>query len=130
MTPSRRVTAPTQEAVRACLPSDVGLVFADDAEQWLKNACEAYFAHFDAPRIADRTSNIMVSSWECSCGRPLGGFVGTFTWGICHGEGFCGNCRRPGRAVHRLIDPRDGTEFASLGPIMLLYRLLDEERAE
>lgn len=34
------------------------------------------------------------------CDRTLAGFVGTFTWGLQHGEGTCGNCRYPARAVH------------------------------
>lgn len=97
-------------------------MYNDQTEQWVKESCEKYFAHFDAPRI-EGTSNIMMSAAKCSCGRPLGGFIGSFTWGIVHGEGFCSNCKRPARAVHRIPDHRDGEVIATLSPVILLYRL-------
>ncbi|MFH1569121.1 MAG: hypothetical protein ABIL09_14095, partial [Gemmatimonadota bacterium] len=36
-----------------------------------------------------------------SCGEVLGGVLGTFEFGIIHGEGRCGECGWPARAVHR-----------------------------
>lgn len=39
---------------------------------------------------------------ECPCGRSLGGFLGSFTWGIAHGEGFCARCQWPARGFHTI----------------------------
>ena len=46
------------------------------------------------------------------CGEKLTGsllesFIGsaTFTWGICHGEGFCSKCRYPARGLHYNVGP-------------------------
>ena len=47
------------------------------------------------------------------CNLPLGGLLlGTFQWGIAHGEGICGRCGWPARAYHR---PKEGpVEFFSV----------------
>jgi len=34
------------------------------------------------------------------CSEKLGGFFGTFQYGIVHGEGYCSNCEWPARAIH------------------------------
>ena len=39
---------------------------------------------------------------RCPCGRPLGGILGSFTWGIIHGEGACSRCGFPARAFHEI----------------------------
>jgi hypothetical protein len=38
----------------------------------------------------------------CLCGRRLGSWAGTFTWGIARGEGYCGECGYPARAIHKV----------------------------
>ncbi len=44
------------------------------------------------------------------CGKSLNQFMlGTFQWGLAHGEGFCGKCKWPARLYHYLKLP-DGTE--------------------
>jgi hypothetical protein len=36
------------------------------------------------------------------CGLALTGFlIGTFTWGLANGEGYCSHCGYPARAFHR-----------------------------
>ncbi len=37
---------------------------------------------------------------RCLCGRRLTGFIGMFTYGIVHGEGWCDFCKHPARANH------------------------------
>jgi hypothetical protein len=44
-----------------------------------------------------------------SCHNRLGGLLGSFSWGICHGEGHC-SCGYPCRAYHRIKDD-DGEEI-------------------
>lgn len=53
------------------------------------------------------------------CGRELGGLMGTFTWDIAHGEGFCGNCKWPARAIHYINDA-DGDPVFNMSPRWIL----------
>lgn len=56
----------------------------------------------------------MPSEGKCiCCERELGGLLlGTFQWGIAHGEGICGECSWPARASHH---PKAGpVEFFQL----------------
>jgi hypothetical protein len=46
-----------------------------------------------------------------NCGLTLGGLVGRFTYGICHGEGYCSECGYPGRANHYNFGPIDSLTF-------------------
>lgn len=48
------------------------------------------------------------------CKKPLSGLLGTFQWGIAHGEGRCANCGWPARAYH-YIKLSDGTELTTGG---------------
>lgn len=120
--------ATTPVEPRPCTPQDVGIQYTDETTQWVKDACEKYFSQFDAPRYGENDGGILMSKVRCSCGRPLGGFIGSFTWGLAFGEGSCSNCKRPGRAYHRLCDEQGGV-FADFGPVILLYRveLLEQE---
>lgn len=64
-----------------------------------------------------------MSSCPCiRCGTPLGGMCGSFTWGICNGEGFCGHCKYPVRAIHRIFE-KDGDQepLATLSNVILQY---------
>lgn len=36
------------------------------------------------------------------CGATLTGLLGSFTWGLAHGEGACASCGWPGRGLHYL----------------------------
>lgn len=51
---------------------------------------ENYFSNFLTPR-----ENCVL------CGESLLGLLGSFTWGLAHGEGFCYKCGYPARAYHR-----------------------------
>lgn len=61
------------------------------------------------------------------CGWELTGFVGSFTWGLTNGEGFCGRCKYPARAIHRIA------EVGTLRHFVLQYHpdelSFDDERA-
>ena len=35
------------------------------------------------------------------CDSTFGGLLGSFTWGITHGSGFCSECRYPVRVYHK-----------------------------
>lgn len=38
------------------------------------------------------------------CDSKLGGMLGTFMWGLAHGEGYCSSCNYPCRGSHDLPD--------------------------
>lgn len=60
------------------------------------------------------------------CGWKLGGFVGSFTWGLVHGEGHCARCRYPVRAIHRV----EGVVTLSMFPLPYHPSELSFDRAK
>jgi hypothetical protein len=79
---------------------------------------EAYFRRFAMPESGEPAS---FGGHKClKCDEPLTGFLGSFTWGLVHGEGFCRKCKWPGRA-HHFIKDRHGEELASLQFVVLQY---------
>lgn len=72
-------------------------------------ALDEYFSHFAE------------SAAKClKCGEPLGGWTGTFRWGLAHGEGACSACGWPARA-HHFIKDKDGRDLCSLRNFILQY---------
>lgn len=71
----------------------------EEDEQGLVRISEEYFTHFVA---LDRMGRCVCCDEALSSGRDILNFLGTFTWGLAHGEGFCGKCRYPARAYHRV----------------------------
>jgi hypothetical protein len=63
----------------------------------LMAAAETYFHQFVKEPKKGRCVN---------CDHQLTGhiFGGTFTWGLAHGEGYCGLCKYPARAIHVIKD--------------------------
>lgn len=97
-----------------CSAADVGIEFKDDAPPELREALDEYFGAFLKPERSAVGSGLL-----CVCGeRITAPLIGSFTWGLSHGEGFCGECGRPARAYHR---PRDRHgEILSMS-IVLVY---------
>lgn len=113
----------------ACTPHDVGITFDIDGGTTpasIRDALALYFAHFDAPRRREPPGGIMLGTLLCACGKGLDGFLGTATWGMAHGEMFCGACKRPGRAHHFIKEhDTDPEPFITIHNLPLLYRLDD-----
>lgn len=64
-------------------------------------AMNAYLARFAA-------------GFDCpGCKNKLGGLLGTFTYGLAHGEGYCSHCSYPCRANHY---PEDDLRFVLIMP--------------
>ena len=78
-----------------------------------KAALSEYLQTFALPVKRDGVGGIMQGNTGCiCCGKALGGFLGTFQWGIINGEGTCSSCGWPHRAHHR---PKQGpVEFFEL----------------
>lgn len=75
----------------------VGLAWtpADDSEAQIAKGCEAI-------ADVDRYLHEFTPGPKCpGCGAQLGGWLGTFRWGICTGEGACARCGYPARAQHQ-----------------------------
>lgn len=89
-----------------------------------------YFANFIDPKSTESGSAGLAGSHDCvQCGRRLDGIIGTFGWGLAHGEGNCGECGYPSRVHHRIRD-EDGEVFADLRFAMLQYHPDGLERRE
>ena len=59
----------------------------------------------DAETIRKYFKQFLPQSDNChTCGKPLGGILGTFVEGITHGEGKCSHCGHPARFVHDITD--------------------------
>lgn len=90
----------------------------EDGFAAIKAECSDYLAAFVPPQA------------ECiCCGATLSGnevmaaFLGTFRWGLVHGEGKCGRCGWPARAYHAF------GPFESLNVIMQYHPERLSERA-
>lgn len=90
---------------------------AGAAEREAVEDLTAYFARFAKPEWGDTPS---VGCKCIKCGNYLSGFLGTFTWGLCHGEGFCSSCKWPARAYHFIKD-RHGEDLATIRGVILQY---------
>lgn len=76
----------------------------------LYEAINRYLSAFVAP--GPRQTGMFSSGFRCAgCGSYLGGYLGTFRWGIVHGEGACSVCHHPARAFH--VVRLDGEKAAS-----------------
>jgi hypothetical protein len=59
----------------------------------------------DAETIRNYFKQFLPQSDTChTCGKPLGGFLGTFTEGITYGTGHCSNCGHPVTFIHDVED--------------------------
>lgn len=103
-----------------CKLADVGIDFKvkEDAEDpakaeadttELRATLDKYFHAFAKPvRVPKEEANMLYGSLRClNCETVLSGALGSFQWGIVHGEGRCSKCGWPCRAYHY---PKHGDE--------------------
>ena len=91
----------TATEIAHCTPADVGISYTETTPAALKAILEQYFHHFAKP--SEGGGNLMMGHPCIKCGEPLAGFLGSFRWGIQHGEGQC-SCGWPARACHYISD--------------------------
>ena len=49
------------------------------------------------------------SGYLCpACERPLGGLLGSFSWGIAHGQGYCQGCKKAHFQLYHYIGKSSG----------------------
>lgn len=81
-------------------------------------------------RLDEYLSDFLPPSGKCvNCDSALGGLLGSFTWGIVHGEGFCALCGYPG-AAHHFIKDSDGSDLLTIRNMILQYHPQALTRAE
>lgn len=104
----------TEFEVKHCTLDDIGMSITGDDAQPVVDACNKYLRDF-AGTICPK------------CGSKLGGFLGSFTWGIVHGEGICTGgltgekCGWPARGYHDIKDDQGEAIFEQRLPIALAY---------
>jgi hypothetical protein len=81
---------------------------------WYPAKLDEYLSHFVKPSEKDGCIRCETQQTDI-----LGALMGGFTWGIAHGEGFCGTCRWPARAYHFLKDD-DGKDLLTFR-VLLQY---------
>jgi len=104
-----------------CTMADIGLTITGEGAEPICDAISEYLSVFAKPVLHDGTTGGMLGNFDClNCGERLDGFLGTFTWGIAHGEGKCSKCGWPCRAYHNPKDA-EGDIFDRRLQIILQY---------
>lgn len=86
------------QEVKHCTIADIGIEAVSEDAQPLVDHINAQLHGFAS------------TGGKCpKCGARLGGLIGAFKWGLCHGEGICtggfnGKCGWPCRALHRITN--------------------------
>ena len=109
----------TTTTVERCTVSDIGLEVTGQDAAIVIQALDEYLAAFAKP-VRSATGGEIIGRHDClNCSGRLDGFIGTFQWGIVHGEGKCIKCGWPARAYHR---PKlDGEEIFD-GPLQRILQ--------
>ena len=100
--------------------ADYRTVFSSDApvDERVSKILDGYFQHFVQPEFYgedDGKSTRKAKPSHCvNCGAPQTGVGGALRWGPAHGDTICGECGWPGRAIHIVKDPKDGTTLVSV----------------
>lgn len=82
-----------------CNHSDLGIKISGEGAAEVLKTVDDYLACFAKP------------TGKClKCGALMEGILGSFTFGLESGEGFCGRCKWPARALHSPEDD-DGMLF-------------------
>lgn len=91
--------------IEHCTINDIGIEITGEDAQPLIDSINDYLYIFAKPiqRYNKNTHfhGFLEGKHVClQCGSPLGGMLGSFTWGLCWGEGYCSKCSWPCRAYH------------------------------
>jgi len=108
--------------VKRCTIDEIGLeITGEDAPPIIKQI-NKYLHAFASPIKKPGEPGMMTGSKLCiGCGLQLDGVLGTFTWGITNGAGFCSNCGWPCHAYHRPKDSEGERIFTSDLQVVLQY---------
>jgi len=111
----------TTESVKVCTATDLFNIEGEDAGDTIK-ILDEYLSIFAAPEKDGKCLH---------CDTVLDGMLGSFTWGLCSGEGKCSNCGWPARAHHN-PENNEGPLFERHLEVILQYHpdnvTMDTER--
>jgi hypothetical protein len=106
----------TTQEVKHCTIEDIGIKITGEDAQSLIDPVNKYLNEFAS------------TEGKCpKCGSKLGGLMGSFTWGLAHGEGVCtgglysDKCGWPCRGLHYIKDDAGEMIFTSALPYVLAY---------
>lgn len=123
---------PTREdlGLEAAKPPEASQEEYEEERDWLFGLVDSYLEQFTVFDKKDGEPSIIFGADLCiMCGKPINGFLGTFEWGIIHGEGKCSECGYPLRAVH-VVKDEDGEEVLRISRLILPYHPDGLERRE
>ena len=100
----------------------VGIELSGKDEVKGREIMDAYFSSFVSPAVtSDKNGSAASGSNRCvKCNKRIDGIIGSFQWGLAHGEGHCCECGYPMRGHHYIKD-QDGKDFISLTLYILQY---------
>ena len=87
-----------------CTIEDIGMEITGEDAPPLVAAINEYLSAFAKPAKCDQPGSLTGTCDCLKCGRRLNGLLGTFTWGMVNGEGYCSNCHWPARYYHDIKD--------------------------
>lgn len=108
------MTQNTNEFIEAAKERYGEKVAVLDREELTKVASEK--AGYDVGPMVEKWGDMLVMPGDkCpECGWDLGGILGSFQWGIVHGEGFCANCRKTEFRLYHCLKDQDRLTFFEL----------------
>lgn len=113
-----RITQERLDELRAstphCAPADIETTFGPGATPEQIEDFTAYLRRYAAPKPIEE-------GW-ITPGRPclVCNEVGSFEWGLQHGEGHCTKCHWPATLYH-FVNDRNGKELVTIRGLLLQY---------
>jgi len=119
-----------EELPRACCET-VGIDVSGKDEVEGRRIMDKYFRSFVCPKFTECENGSPASgSHKCvACGERIDGIIGTFQWGLAHGEGHCCKCGYLMRGMHYIKDDQ-GEEFMNLTRYILQWHPDELHRKE
>lgn len=110
-----------EQAIQHCTIGDIGMEITGEDAQPVIDAINDYLQVFAQPQTRDEGNSLLGYNKCLNCGTVLDGAMGSFTWGIQHGEGICRDCGWPCRAYHVPKDESGEQIFNRRLEIVLQY---------
>lgn len=99
---------------------DLNIQIEGTDAQLLIDSINKYLSVFAKPINLEKKGFVSGSCKCLQCESVLDGVIGSFTWGLTHGEGVCSKCGWPCRAYHRPED-ENGELFTTAIEKILQY---------
>ena len=115
----------TPPTVDRCTMDSIGISITGEDAETITAPLAEYLSQFATPNY-NPAGGMLSGSISClKCDRPLNGMLGSFQWGLAHGEGQCSGCGWPARGRHRPTDA-DGEQIFD-GPLEMVLQYHPDE---